>query len=238
VALAVRDDLASTSPSGAARSVHPQTSAPARAPRLTETHDWFEFAWYLGYFVIGFILLSDDRFMVAVRRDLWPAVGVAVISTALLVAGVPVPLDSAADHGFGLTFLTVGALFAAEGWAWTVVVLNIAMRASRLQRPVRERLGDAVLPVYVIHQPVILAVAFFVVQWPLGILPKWFVVFGISLAVTLALVELALRTPVTRIILGARVRPAASTIRAPAGATVSQTPAMPPPVRGQHARPR
>jgi hypothetical protein len=204
----------------------------------TETHDWFEFAWYLGYFVIGFILLSDDRFMVAVRRDLWPAVGVAVISTALLVAGVPAPLDSAADQGFGLTFLMVGALFAAEGWAWTVVVLNIGMRAWRLQRPVRERLADAVLPVYVIHQPVILAVAFFVVQWPLGILPKWLVVFGISLPVTLAVVVLALRTPVLRIILGARVRPAAPTIPAPAGASVSQTPAVPPPVRAQHARPR
>jgi peptidoglycan/LPS O-acetylase OafA/YrhL len=203
----------------------------------TETHDWFEFAWYLGYFVIGFMLLSDDRFMVAVRRDLWPAVGVAVISTALLVAGVPAPLDSAADQGFGLTFLTVGALFAAEGWAWTVVVLNIGMRASLLQRPVSERLGDAVLPLYVIHQPVILAVAFFVVQWPLGILPKWLVVFGISLAVTLALVELALRTPVMRIILGARVRPAVSTIPASAGAGVSQTPAVPPPARAQHARP-
>ncbi len=173
-------------------------------------HDWFEFGWYFGYFMIGFVLLSDDRFIVAVRRDLWLALGVAVLSTAALVA---TPLGglllTLADRGIDWTYLAVGGLFAIEGWAWTIVVLNIGLRAARLQLPVSVHLGDFVLPVYVVHQPVILAVAFFVVQWPLGILPKWIVVFGASLAVTLALVELGLRMPVTRILLGARIRRAA-----------------------------
>ncbi len=144
--------------------------------------------------------------MAAVRRDLWPAVVVAVVTTALIVAGIPAPLDTVGDQGFGWTYLAMGALFAMEGWAWTLVVLNVGLRLIQLQRPVSQRVGDAVLPVYVIHQPVILAVAFFVVQWPLGILPKWLVLFGASLAVTLTLVELGLRIPATRILLGARVR--------------------------------
>jgi glucans biosynthesis protein C len=168
-------------------------------------HDWFEFAWFLACFMIGFVLLSDERFTAAVRRDLWPAAGVASISTTLIVAGSPAPLDSASDQGFGSTFLALGFLFAAQGWTLTLIVLNIGMRAARLQRPVSAHLSDAVLPVYVIHQPVILAVAFFVVQWPLAILPKWLVVFGVSLAITLALVELALNTPATRALLGARI---------------------------------
>jgi hypothetical protein len=43
----------------------------------------------------------------------------------------------------------------------------------------------------------------------MGIVPKWIVVFGASAAVTLALVGLALRTPVARVLVGARARPAA-----------------------------
>jgi peptidoglycan/LPS O-acetylase OafA/YrhL len=93
-----------------------------------------------------------------------------------------------------------------------------------------------VLPVYVIHQPVILAVAFFVVQWPLGILPKWLAVFGVSAVITLALVEFALRTPITRILLGARPRPTPPVVQAPAPAAAGQRPIVP--ARSDHARAR
>jgi glucans biosynthesis protein C len=181
----------------------------------TSEHGWFEFGWYFGYFMIGFLLISDERFLAAIRRDLWPAAGAAAVVTALVVAGIPDRLDTAGEHGMGLVDFTIGAVFAALGWSWTVLILNLGMRVARLQRPVSEHLGDAVLPVYVIHQPVILAVAFFVVQWPLGIVPKWLVVLGVSAPITLALVELALRVPQIRFLLGARVRQRAS---APTGA--------------------
>lgn len=206
----------------------------------TSEHDWFEFAWYLAYFMIGFILVSDERFLPAVRRDLWAAAGVALVVTALILLGIPAPLSTAGDHGMGIVDLTLGALFATLGWSWTVVILNIGMRVARLQRPVSARLGDAVLPIYVIHQPVILAVAFLVVQWPLGILPKWLLVFGLSAPITLVLVELALRSPITRTMLGTRVRPVAVAAVTPPATPLGagQSPAIPPPSRTQHARPR
>jgi peptidoglycan/LPS O-acetylase OafA/YrhL len=200
----------------------------------TEEHDWFEFLWYLGYFMVGFLLVSDDRFLAAVRRDLWWAVGLAVLSTGLVVAGIPAPLETAGDHGMGPIDLAIGGLFAAMGWAWTLLILNLGMRIARLQRPVSTHLGDAVLPVYVIHQPVILAIAVFVVQWPLGILPKWLIVFAVSLAITLVLVELALRSPATRILVGARVRPAAVTAT-PARSGIRPSPEISPAAGAHHA---
>jgi glucan biosynthesis protein C len=173
----------------------------------TKEHDWFEFFWYFGYFMVGFLLVSHERFLPAVRRDLRWAAGLAVVSTGLIALGIPAPLDTAGEHGMGPIDLGLGALFAAMGWSWSLLILNAAMRLTRLQRPVPTRVGDAVLPLYVIHQPVILAVAFFVVQWPLGILPKWLIVFGVSLPITLLLVDLALRSPLTRVLLGAHVQP-------------------------------
>jgi hypothetical protein len=204
----------------------------------TSEHDWFEFAWYFGYFMIGFIIFSDDRFLAAVRRDLLPAGGVALGVTALIVAEIPAPLDTAGQHGMGPIDFAIGALFAALGWSWTLIILNIGMRVGRLQQPVSEHVGDAVLPVYVIHQPVILAVAFFVVQWPLGILPKWLVVFGMSALITLVLVELALRTPITRLLLGARIRPRAADAAPPTPVPLGQPPDVSPPSGAHHARPR
>jgi len=174
----------------------------------SDEHDWFELFWYLAYFVIGFVLVSDDRFLVAVRRDGPLALGTAVVSTFVLTATPVVDLLASIDGGLDVPHLLAGMLFGLEGWAWTLVILNVGLRATALQRPVAARLNEAVLPVYVVHQPVILAVAFFVVQWPIGILPKWLVVFGASAAITLALVELGLRVPLIRVLLGARLQPA------------------------------
>ncbi len=52
---------------------------------------------------------------------------------------------------------------------------------------------EAALPVFVLHQPVIIAIAFFVVQWNAGIAVKLPVVVLGSLAATLALYELVIR---------------------------------------------
>ncbi|HEX5590101.1 MAG TPA: acyltransferase family protein, partial [Candidatus Limnocylindrales bacterium] len=173
----------------------------------TAEHDWFELWWYFAYFVIGFILVSDDRFLAAVRRDGWVALATALGSTAVLTMTPAAGLLDSMTDGLDVPHLLAGVLFGLEGWAWTLVILNLGLRVARLQRPVAPHLNEAVLPVYVVHQPVILAVAFFVVGWPVGLLAKWLVVFGASAAITLALVEVGLRFRVTRALLGAKVQP-------------------------------
>jgi hypothetical protein len=53
--------------------------------------------------------------------------------------------------------------------------------------------NEAVLPFYVLQQPVIIVIAFYVVQWPMGILPKWLIICTLALAMTLVLCELLIR---------------------------------------------
>jgi hypothetical protein len=55
-----------------------------------DEHDWGEFAWYLAFFLVGYVLVSDPRFLAAVRRDLVPALVVGVVGFAILGALDPV----------------------------------------------------------------------------------------------------------------------------------------------------
>ena len=58
-----------------------------------------------------------------------------------------------------------------------------------------------------LHQPVIIVFAYFVVQWELGLLPKMLIVGVGSFAVTLALVEFAIkRVPLLRTLFGMKPR--------------------------------
>ncbi|MEA2000677.1 MAG: hypothetical protein U9N84_02125 [Actinomycetota bacterium] len=77
------------------------------------------------------------------------------------------------------------AFEALSGWLWVVAILGFAAgsekpkkvkREARLESTALDRVGaylsEAVLPVYVLHQTIIVLLAFYVVEWPLNALLK------------------------------------------------------------------
>ena len=63
-----------------------------------------------------------------------------------------------------------------------------------------------ILPFYLLHQPIIIVIAFFVVQWNAGITLKLLVVVLGSFLVTLGLVEVVKRIKVLRRLFGTKTR--------------------------------
>jgi glucans biosynthesis protein C len=60
-----------------------------------------------------------------------------------------------------------------------------------------------VLPFYVLHEPVIVAIAFWLVRWDVGIVPKYLALVLASFTGTLALYEFGVRrTRITRFLFG------------------------------------
>ncbi|MGD9148238.1 MAG: acyltransferase, partial [Anaerolineae bacterium] len=53
--------------------------------------------------------------------------------------------------------------------------------------------GETIMPFFVLHQPVIIVIAYFVVQWDTGITAKLLVVVLGSFVVTLGVVELVIK---------------------------------------------
>jgi glucan biosynthesis protein C len=53
--------------------------------------------------------------------------------------------------------------------------------------------SETIMPLYLLHQPVMIVIAFFVVQWDTGIPLKLLVVVIGSFLITLALIELLIR---------------------------------------------
>jgi peptidoglycan/LPS O-acetylase OafA/YrhL len=172
---------------------------------------WSRWA-YLLFFIYGFLLASDDRFRVAMRRDAVPA---AVAGVVLFVASA-VGLSSAP----GEAFLDMNApavlgriAFGLAGWCWLVAILGLLDRPGRgvvasvpgRRRRAYEYLGTAALPLYILHQPIVVAAAYFVVGWATPMLVKYVVIVVVSFVVMFAVYELVVRrTRVTRLVFGMR----------------------------------
>ncbi len=120
--------------------------------RFPSTHalwgDWFNHAIYIGMFMLGAIFATPETLWERLARWRWPAVAMAVCFWGVLVFSRPTGL---AQHVV-VAFYQWGALVAAFGFA--KAHLNH-------DSPLRLRLTDAVFPVYLLHQTVIIVAS----QW-------------------------------------------------------------------------
>ncbi|MFE1263311.1 hypothetical protein ACFW5X_22610 [Streptomyces albogriseolus] len=145
--------------------------------------------------------------------------GVALFGVALFAGTAP----GFVAGGDPFTAWTPAALatrapFGAAGWCWVLAILGPLDRPARAPRPARPGRTSpvlactavAALPLYVLHQPVVVAYAYGVVGWsaPAGV--KYAVIVAASLATVVALYETVVRRwAVTRWLFGMRPAPRA-----------------------------
>lgn len=152
--------------------------------------DWADFFSHGAFFVLGFLIFADERFTQAIRRDWWILLGVGIVVTMASMA-IILSLGSFDIEKAPRTFweyLNWG-LIAACGWCWTAFMLFIGMRYLDRDSKVLRYGQAAILPFFVVHQAVILAIAYFVVQWEATIPIKLLVVVLGALLASIGLCE-------------------------------------------------
>ncbi|MFD3516033.1 acyltransferase [Streptomyces sp. NPDC058657] len=182
---------------------------------------------YLLFFVAGFVLAADDRFRIVLRRA-----APAAALLGVLLFGAAGPGFALAEEPFTATtpLATASrALFGAAGWCLVVAIPGLLdrrqarqsrsaaphepyeaqsrprSRAVTMRRRLYGHLAAAVLPLYVLHQPIVVVVAYFVTGWSAPIVVEYAVLVTLSLVVTLSAYELLVRrTRTTRFLFGMR----------------------------------
>jgi glucan biosynthesis protein C len=167
-------------------------------PFFLAEHHWADFFFTLIFFVSGYILYADDRFLQAIRRD-WPFMLIAGILSTLFffaTAAAGVALEWMSTSGTPQFYLG-WTVFCVNSWCWTIFVLYVGMRYLDFAGHPGNRWlqygQDMIMPFFLFHQPVIIIIAFYVVQWEAGILVKLLTVVLGSFVVSLGLYELLVR---------------------------------------------
>jgi glucan biosynthesis protein C len=175
-------------------------------PLWSEAEDWGTFVYLFGFFVAGYVLMSDRRLMEAVRRDVVLALMLAILGdAAILLTGVPGFLDRWQDApSYSWMYAWSYFWIAVQAWAWVHVLLGLGMRARTFRRPLPRSVGAAAMPFFLLHQPVILAIAFFVVRWDAGIPIKWAVVVLGSFVGSAVLAAALARLPLVSTMFGVK----------------------------------
>lgn len=178
--------------------------------------DWADFVLWLGFFVVGVILVADQRLLNAVVRNGPRLIGIGVafvvVGLALAFAARAIGLIPSAQTSDLARLETAPAvdvpslgyvtLRTAASAALTGGCLWIGVRRFRSQPAWLPRANRAILPFFVLHHPVVVAVSAVVVQWSMGLWAKFAVVLAVSLAGTLGITQLTMRTRIGRAVFG------------------------------------
>jgi Acyltransferase family len=164
-------------------------------PFFPAYQDWADVATYTFVFAMGAVFVSDRGFETAVLRDIrWLlAIGViALLGLAATLTALGERMDALRSAPFHVQ--TAFALFwTLDVWAWNLAVLYLGIRFLNFPNRVMSYLQESVLPFYVIHHPVVVTLASFVVTWQLGVWPKIGVLVILGYGITVLLYDVGVR---------------------------------------------
>ncbi|MEN1925145.1 acyltransferase [Luteimonas qiangzhengi] len=138
-------------------------------PRWPETHalmgDWYAHAKYLFFFAAGWLVAREDRFWsgLVAMRGLMLALALASISLelSLRAAGRYLPPGDLPAWALQVNWAMIERMARAT-YAWTALLAIFGWGRTLLDRPFRwlPRAQEAVFPWYILHQSLIVALAF------------------------------------------------------------------------------
>jgi glucan biosynthesis protein C len=174
-------------------------------PWFPAYQDWADVATYTLAFLWGAIFFSDRRFEAAIRQQVrW-----LLAAGTLTMLGIGLLTYFTRIHAAGATGaqapvqLAHSFLWSLFVWSWLLAVLYLGIRWLNFPNRMQRYAEESVLPVYVIHHPVVLLIASFVVTWNLGVWPKFAVILGMVAVLTLGIYEFGVRRwRVTRLMFG------------------------------------
>jgi glucan biosynthesis protein C len=180
--------------------------------RFPTTHalvnDWFNHAVYLFLFTLGALLARTPRFWPRLEQLRWHGLGMAAAGWASLTiyyalpdALLPAPLQLPLMHLQRIVY----CLFA---WSAMLAALGFAHRHLNRDSANRRYLAQAVFPVYIVHQTLIVVLAHAIK--PAGLAPgiEALVLVVLTLCLSFAIADLVRRSAVLRPLFGIAPRKA------------------------------
>lgn len=128
--------------------------------------DWANHFLYISVFLIGFLLMKLPPLQAKVRILRWFSLGFALTTLSILYAFYW--FKDTALNGLGLDVYYV--LKQSNRWFWLMAILGFAMQHLNIKSRYLSKANEMVYPFYILHQTIIVALAFYLreVQWGIG----------------------------------------------------------------------
>lgn len=184
-------------------------------------HDWAMLLYYMTWFLYGYLLSDADALWARIegRRATslrWAVVGL-LATNYLRWNGLDPQIDTTVPGALyaGLTALTA--------WHWVLAILGYGKHHLSFSNRVLRYANEGIYPVYILHQTVIVVLAFYVVPLREGVFGKFLFLSLAAFGLTWALYEVLVRPfAASRVLFGLHPLPRTARIEGTARAATAR----------------
>ncbi len=142
--------------------------------------------------IYGYLIFTNEAIQQAIIRHRRASLVITVLFTlvALFIS------MATTQWGWKITlpsFLGIMSTCSLLIWCYLLTAFGYGMRYLAFNHRALAYANEAVLPVYILHQPIILTLGFFIIPLPLPILVKYLVITPLAVSLTLAIYQYGIR---------------------------------------------
>ena len=158
---------------------------------------------YLVFFIIAYVMASSPQFEESIEKNRRISFILGIVVFALLIGLVAAVADILSNPSY---YILVSVLWALNGWFWVTAILGFGRKHLSFNHKYLKVSNELVLPFYILHQSVIVAVAFYVVGLNLIVIEKYLLIVLVSFPIIAALLYPVSKVNVLRFLFGMRTK--------------------------------
>jgi glucans biosynthesis protein C len=167
--------------------------------------DWADFFSYMCIFIYGFIFMKNPRFVEIIKQRMWLFLNIGIISSVLLLYYIKqndahMQLYLKPEFGFNHMYISILSVFIS--FCWVMFFVGLAAKKLNFNHKFIQAANTAILPIYILHQTLIVAFGFYIIKFNTSIFVKYLLVAGTAIPSSVLLYLILKRFTSLRILFG------------------------------------
>jgi len=179
-------------------------------PIYSEYTDWADFFVYLFPFLYGFLFMSDPEFINIIKKKMNLFLVVGLISSFYFMytaSQSPQNIQEYLHPSFSLYHIEVSVVSMVIAYSWISFFLGFFASKFNFSHSILIPANVSILPIYVLHQTLIIVIGFYVVDTDLNVFLKFSIIAFTAIPAAVLLYKLIQTNNILRFLFGLKVKP-------------------------------
>ena len=172
--------------------------------------DWADFIVYLFPFIYGFLFMSDKEFIAIAKSKMYLFLGVGIITSSIFIFLGTQSAENVQEYlspSFSLYHIQISIVSMIIAYSWIMFFLAFFARHLNFSHSRLISANTSILPIYILHQTLIIVIGFYIVNMDLNIFLKFAIITLTAIPASVFIYKIIQTNNVLRFLFGLKVMP-------------------------------
>jgi glucans biosynthesis protein C len=164
--------------------------------------DWANFTFSLIIFIYGFLICSNERFWQIIEDNRQLALVIALVTVTIMYVFYWISWPEPSDAGMVLYWFCRDINI----WCWLLAILGFSRKYLNVHNKYLQYANEAVYPFYILHQTLIIILAYYLMNWQAGVAVKFIIISTATFLICWFMYAFIIRSSsITRLLFGLKI---------------------------------